>query len=84
VARLSGGEMQRVALCRALLKRPRLLLADEPTGNLDDDNGRLVMDLLLRLVDDEGSSLLYVTHSPEMAALADRTWRLHSGLLEPS
>ncbi len=84
VAKLSGGEMQRVALCRALLKRPRLLLADEPTGNLDDENGRLVMELLLRLVDDEGSSLLYVTHSPEMAALADRTWRLHSGILEPS
>ena len=84
VAKLSGGEMQRVALCRALLKRPRLLLADEPTGNLDDENGRLVMELLLRLVDDEGGSLLYVTHSPEMAAMADRTWRLHSGVLEPS
>jgi ABC-type lipoprotein export system ATPase subunit len=82
VQKLSGGEMQRVAICRALLARPRLLLADEPTGNLDDDNGRLVMDLLLRLSAEEGSALVYVTHSREMAALADETWRLHSGRLE--
>jgi ABC-type lipoprotein export system ATPase subunit len=84
VATLSGGEMQRVAICRALLRRPRLLLADEPTGNLDDHHGRLVMDLLLRLVREEGSTLVYVTHSREFAALADAAWRLHSGLLETS
>ena len=84
VQKLSGGEMQRVAICRALLRRPRLLLADEPTGNLDDDNSRLVMDLLLQLVREEGSTLVYVTHSPELAALADVTWRLHSGILETS
>jgi putative ABC transport system ATP-binding protein len=80
---LSGGEMQRVALCRALLRRPRLLLADEPTGNLDEENGARVMEMLLRLAREEGSALVYVTHSRELAALADRTLRLHSGRLEP-
>jgi putative ABC transport system ATP-binding protein len=82
--RLSGGEMQRVALCRALLRRPRLLLADEPTGNLDEATGQVVMDLLLALAREEGSALVYVTHSRELAGLADETWRLHSGLLEPA
>jgi putative ABC transport system ATP-binding protein len=82
VLKLSGGEMQRVALCRALLRRPRLLLADEPTGNLDDDNSRTVMDLLLHLADEEGSALIYVTHSRELAAMADETWRIGSGVLE--
>ena len=82
VGKLSGGEQQRVAICRALLRRPRLLLADEPTGNLDDETGTQVMDLLLRLVEEEGSTLVYVTHDAEQAALADDSWRLHSGLLE--
>jgi ABC-type lipoprotein export system ATPase subunit len=82
VQSLSGGEMQRIAICRALLRRPRLLLADEPTGNLDDANSRLVMDLMLKLASEEGSTLIYVTHSRELAALADETWRLHSGVLE--
>ena len=82
VEKLSGGEMQRVAICRAMLRRPKLLLADEPTGNLDDDTGRRVMDLLLRLVEDEASTLIYVTHSVDLAALADQTWSLHSGILE--
>jgi len=82
VQKLSGGEMQRVAICRALVRRPPLLLADEPTGNLDDENGRIVMDQLLKLAADEGSTLVYVTHSLELAGLADETWRLHSGTLE--
>lgn len=83
VARLSGGEMQRVAICRALLLSPGLVLADEPTGSLDDLTGRQVMDLLLELVAAEGGSLLYVTHSRELAAMAGKTWRLHDGRLEP-
>jgi putative ABC transport system ATP-binding protein len=82
VQTLSGGEMQRVALCRALLRRPRLVLADEPTGNLDEATGQIVMDLLLRMTREEGGALVYVTHSRELAALADETWQLHSGVLE--
>ena len=82
VEKLSGGEMQRVAICRALLRRPRLLLADEPTGNLDDENGRRVMELLLRLTSEEGSTLIYVTHDHDVAALAEERWALHSGVLD--
>ena len=82
VEKLSGGEMQRVAICRALLRRPRLLLADEPTGNLDDATARAMMDLLLRLVDEEGGTLIYATHDRDLAGLADEVWHLHSGILE--
>lgn len=84
VQKLSGGEMQRIAICRALLRRPRLLLADEPTGNLDDQTGRTVMELLAQLSQEEGSALLYVTHSHELAARAEEIWTLHSGVLETS
>jgi len=80
--KLSGGEMQRVALCRALLRRPRLLLADEPTGNLDDESGEVVMALLLGLAREEGSAVVYVTHSRELAGRADEVWTLHSGRRE--
>lgn len=83
-SKLSGGEMQRVAICRALLRRPKLLLADEPTGNLDDENSEKVMNLLMHLVDEEGGTLLYVTHSEEQAAQADERLRLHGGKLEPA
>ena len=83
VQKLSGGEMQRVAICRALLRRPQLLLADEPTGNLDDENGWRVMELMLSLVDEEGGTLIFVTHSREVSGLADDVWRLHSGVLSP-
>tara|TARA_Y100000588_G_scaffold47651_1_gene44905 strand:+ start:3019 stop:3699 length:681 start_codon:yes stop_codon:yes gene_type:complete len=79
VQKLSGGEMQRVAICRALLKRPRLLLADEPTGNLDDENGRMVMELILSLAREENGTLIYVTHSPDFAGMADETMQIHSG-----
>ena len=82
MGQLSGGEMQRVAICRALLRRPPLVLADEPTGSLDDTTGLLVMDLLLDLVRDEGAALLYVTHSRELAGRADTAWRLADGRLE--
>jgi putative ABC transport system ATP-binding protein len=84
VQQLSGGEMQRVAVCRALLRRPALLLADEPTGNLDDAIGAVVMELLLRLAREEGSALVYVTHSREIAALAGARWRIHDGAIEPA
>jgi ABC-type lipoprotein export system ATPase subunit len=83
VQTLSGGEMQRVAICRALLRSPRLLLADEPTGNLDEESGERVMRLLLRLAREEGSALLYATHSKEIAALADEVWEVHAGAVEP-
>jgi ABC-type lipoprotein export system ATPase subunit len=83
-SKLSGGEMQRVAICRALLRKPKLLLADEPTGNLDDENSEKVMDLLMNLVDEEGGTLLYVTHSDEQAAQADERLHLHGGKLEPA
>lgn len=82
--RLSGGEMQRVALCRALLRRPPLVLADEPTGNLDEAAGGQVMDLLLGLCVREGAALLYVTHSREQASRAGRMLRMRDGLLEPA
>lgn len=81
VQKLSGGEMQRVAICRALIRQPRLLLADEPTGNLDDATGRTVMDLMLQLVEDEHATLVFVTHSAEMASKAETVWSLHSGRL---
>jgi ABC-type lipoprotein export system ATPase subunit len=84
VAQLSGGELQRVALCRALLRRPKLLLADEPTGNLDDATSRQVMPLLLELVAVEGASLLFVTHNQELAALSDERWELREGRLSPA
>jgi ABC-type lipoprotein export system ATPase subunit len=84
VQTLSGGEMQRVAICRALLRRPRLLLADEPTGNLDDAGSQVVMRLMLDLARAHGAALVVVTHSREIASLADETHRLHSGVLEPA
>jgi len=82
VGKLSGGEMQRVALCRALVRGPRLLLADEPTGKLDEENGETVMALLLGVAREEGSAVLYVTHSADLAARADVSWTLHSGRRE--
>lgn len=82
VGQLSGGEMQRVAICRALLRRPLLVVADEPTGSLDDASGLAVMDLLLDLVRNEGATLLYVTHSRDLARKADTAWTLTDGRLK--
>lgn len=79
--RLSGGEQQRVAIARALVHDPPLVLADEPTGNLDTVTGRQVLDLLLRLVRARGGMLLIVTHAREVAAAADRVVALAEGRL---
>jgi ABC-type lipoprotein export system ATPase subunit len=83
-AQLSGGEQQRVAYCRAVLNAPALLLADEPTGNLDDDHARVVLGELRAEARERGASVVLVTHRREAAAEADRCLRLHDGRLEPS
>ncbi|NSY39129.1 ABC transporter ATP-binding protein [Leisingera sp. ANG59] len=81
-AQMSGGEQQRVALARALAPRPAILLADEPTGNLDEANGEAVMDLLFGLRDRYGATLVMVTHAPELAARCDRVVRLRDGRVD--
>ena len=79
--RLSGGEQQRVAICRALIHQPLLLLADEPTGNLDAETGQLVMDLFTRLARANQMTTLMVTHSAEIARMADRVMTIQDGQL---
>lgn len=78
---LSGGQQQRVAIGRAMAARPKLLLADEPTGNLDETASATVLDLMLALVADTGAALLLVTHSHEIAARLDRRVHLAGGLI---
>jgi putative ABC transport system ATP-binding protein len=80
-AQLSGGEQQRVALARAAAPRPDILLADEPTGNLDGPNGQAIMDMLFGLRDRHGATLILVTHAPELAARCDRVIRLADGAI---
>jgi putative ABC transport system ATP-binding protein len=79
---LSGGQQQRVALARALVAEPRILLADEPTGNLDSEAGGRVLDLIDEARTQRGLTVLLVTHDPGVAARADRTIRLHDGRIE--
>ena len=81
-AQLSGGEQQRVAVARALANRPALVLADEPTGNLDERTADIVLAEFLRLVRGEGSAALVATHNERLAAKMDRVVRLHEGMLE--
>lgn len=83
VEKLSGGERQRAALARALMNRPRLILADEPTGNLDETTGDSMIELLLEMVREEGASLILVTHNMKHAAKTDVSYRLHLGKLQP-
>jgi putative ABC transport system ATP-binding protein len=78
-SQMSGGEQQRVALARAAAPRPAILLADEPTGNLDGVNGAAIMELLFGLRDRHGSTLVLVTHAPELATRCDRIIRLADG-----
>jgi len=80
-AHLSGGELQRVAMARALANHPQVLLADEPTGNLDEGSAGRVMDLLERLREERGCTLVVITHNPELAARADHRLRLSRGRL---
>ncbi len=81
-AQLSGGEQQRVALARASAPRPKILLADEPTGNLDETNGQAIIDLLFNLRDKHGATLILVTHSGDLARRCDRVVRLRDGRIE--
>ena len=83
-SQLSGGERQRVALARALVNRPSLLLADEPTGNLDEENSRIVEQLLVDLVRSHGTTLVVVTHDPRIARLGDNRYVLAGGALTPA
>lgn len=78
---LSGGEKQRVAICRALINNPKIIFADEPTGNLDSQNSEAIMDLMLELQKELQTTLILVTHSSEVAALADRVITLEDGRL---
>jgi len=79
--RLSGGEQQRVAIARAIIHQPKILLADEPTGNLDDDTGRQVMNVLLELAREYQMTMLIVTHNQDVAIRADRVLALKNGCL---
>ena len=81
---LSGGEQQRVAIARALMNGPELMLADEPTGNLDRKTGAQLLDLLFGVVREHGRAMIIVTHDPAVAARCDRQLLLHDGILSPA
>lgn len=79
--KLSGGEQQRIAIARALLGEPTIIIADEPTGNLDEETGQQILHLLLELTRDVGRTLIMATHNPEIVPIADRVCRIHDGKL---
>ena len=81
-SQLSGGEQQRVAIARAIAMKPELILADEPTGNLDTENSYMISDILFNYVKDEGSSLIMVTHDPKLANKAKRKIRIKDGTIK--
>ncbi len=78
---LSGGEMQRVAMCRALINNPKIIFADEPTGNLDSENGQAILELFLEFHRERQSTLVLVTHNKDIARIADRMIVLHDGAI---
>ena len=82
-AQLSGGEQQRVAIARALVTDPAIIVADEPTGNLDETSGQSVISLLFKLRENRGATLILVTHDMSLASRCDRTVRMRSGLIQP-
>jgi putative ABC transport system ATP-binding protein len=82
IGELSGGQQQRVSIARVLSKKPRIIFADEPTGNLDKETAKLVMDVLLDYVKEHDAGLLLVTHDEQMAKLCDRAYRLKDKVLE--
>ena len=79
--KLSGGEQQRVSIARALANKPKLILADEPTGNLDSENGKMIFDLLHKLSRSENTTVVVVTHDLDIAGKTDRTFTLSDGKL---
>lgn len=83
-AKLSGGERQRVAIARSLANGPSVLLADEPTGNLDSENARLILELIIRVQSEQGMTLVLVTHDPAIARMASRTIQIKDGRIVES
>jgi len=81
-AMLSGGQQQRVAIARALASNAKIILADEPTGNLDSENGRMIVDLLRKLVNEQNYCVIVVTHDMEIASQADQVYRMKDGVLD--